>query len=226
MATLDFEHFTLATAEPSEWPGTRSPLTAVPERAARARSLTLIRISNSRGFSTEGGLKSISRGGVQVVTNLPVPTRCPLEISIPGCAPVAGEALYSMRRTSTHRVGIVFATRYKPSLELGSFAKIRSLSPPFTTSRGSVVELRGSSLSIFGKSTFTPGCWLRIESREWILFGVAKNLFPTNLAGRCLEVHLEAALPVSPISPAAVGDAAPERPAPESAACVATESVR
>jgi hypothetical protein len=162
---------------------------------AQASPLARVQISTPAGPSVQGVLKSISRGGIQIVTSIPVPTRCPLQIAIAGCRPIAGEALYSLQRSAVHRVGIVFTSRQKPIISVGAPAQLHSLEPPFRAGRGNVVDLGSSSVSIFGKTTVFPGVWIRVESGGWILFGVVKDLVPTGLVGRCLEVHLEAAFP-------------------------------
>jgi hypothetical protein len=174
-----------------------------------------VHISSPVGFSAHGLLKSISRGGVLVITPSPVPTRCPLQVGIVGCRLIGGEALYSTRRATVHRVGIVFSSRHKPNIDVGSPAKIRSLEPPFAAGLGSIVRVGSSSLSIFSKATIVPGSWIRIESSGWILFGVVKDRVPTSMVGRCLEIQLEAAFPADSTSSAAVRETISASPRPE-----------
>jgi hypothetical protein len=70
------------------------------------------------------------------------------------------------------------------------------MEPPFAVGRGSILDVRASSVSVFGKVAIVAGSWVRIESSGWVLFGVVKDLVPTSMIGRYLEIHLEAAFPV------------------------------
>ena len=155
-------------------------------------------ISTESGFSVHGLLRSVSRGGIQVFSPVPIPTRSPLEITIAGCLPIAGEALYCTKRMPVYRVGIALSLRNRPTLPVGAVASVRCLVPPYTAGRGSVLEMRGTSASIFTKTGMLPGSWVRVESGGWVLFGVVKDMVPTSMIGRYLEIHLEAALPVDP----------------------------
>ena len=170
-------------------------------RVIHAPRFTRVFISSRTGFSVHGIVRSVSRAGIQILTPVPVPIRCPLDIAIVGCRPIAGEALYCIKRAPVHRVGIVLSSQHKPSLEVGSVADICSLDPPFTVGRGSILAVRGSRASIFSKAAIPPGSWVRIESSTWILFGVVKDMVPTGMVGRYLEVHLEAAFPGDPAEP-------------------------
>jgi len=161
----------------------------------RAHRFTGVHISSPTGLSVDGLVRSVSRGGVQISTSARVPIRCALEMGIAGCQPIAGEALYCIKRGALHRVGIVFSCRYKPLLRCGAVANLRSLESPFAIGRASILEVRGSGVSMFGKAVMNPGSWVRIDSSGWILFGVVKELVPTGMRGHYLEIHLEAAFP-------------------------------
>lgn len=162
-----------------------------------ARNLAQVRICSSVGFEVYGVLKSVSRAGVQVLTPVAVPIRCPLQITIPGCRTFEAEAFYCLKRTDCHQVGIVFTSLERPHLELGALATIQGLAEPGLGARGSVVDVGRSSVSILCKTRIGPGTEVRLESGGWILFGVVKTVVPTSMIGKCLEVHLQAAFRAS-----------------------------
>jgi hypothetical protein len=162
----------------------------------RAEQLIGIQISSpSHGFRVHGSLKSISRGGLQVLTPLAVPIRCPLRVSIAGCRSVGGEALYCLKRSMLYQVGMVFSSRQKPNIALGDLATIDTLETPFVKGRGSILDIGNSSVSILCKTAIAPEERVRLESSGWVLFGVVKDVVATSMVGRCLEVHLQAAFP-------------------------------
>jgi len=166
------------------------------KETVRAEGLIGVQISiPSHGLRVHGSLKSISRGGVQVTTPLAVPIRCPLRISIAGCRPVVGEALYCLKRAMLYQVGMVFSSRQKPSITLGDMATIDTLEPPFVTGRGSILDIGSSSVSILCKTAIAPEERVRLESSGWVLFGVVQDMVATSMVSRCLEVHLQAAFP-------------------------------
>jgi hypothetical protein len=158
----------------------------------RPTRFTRVQISSPAGFGMFGVLKSVARGGIQVLTTISVPIRCPLEVTLEGCYPASGEAFYSIKRSSVCQVGIVFSARQKPCVAVGSVANIYDLQAPFTACRGSILDVGSTSLSILCKTAIPPGAWVRLESNGWILFGVVKDVVPTSMVSRCVEIHLEA----------------------------------
>lgn len=159
----------------------------------RAPKLARVRICSSVGFEVYGVLKSVSRAGIQVLTPLAVPIRCPLQITIPGCQPFDAEAFYCLKRTDGCQVGVVFASLERPQLALGALATIHGLAEQGIVARGSVVDMGRSSVSILCKTTIVPGAEVRLESAGWVLFGLVRTVVPTSMIGKCLEIHLQAA---------------------------------
>jgi hypothetical protein len=164
----------------------------------RPMQFTRTRISTPEGLELHALLKSVSRAGIQVLTPVRVPIRCPLKIAIAGCRPFQGEAFYCLKRSTVYQVAIVFASRQKPIVAPGAVATVHSLETPFADCRGSIVDLTSSTVSILCKNVVAPGSRVRLASNDWILFGVVKNVIPTSMIGRLMEVHLEAAFPADP----------------------------
>jgi hypothetical protein len=154
-----------------------------------------VQIALPSGLRVHGLLKSVSRGGAQVLTRAAVPIRCPLKIAITGCRPLSGEAFYCLKRSSIYQLGIVMPGRQKPNIVLGSVATLHRLEAPFDQGRGNVLDVGTSSITILCKTWTAAGARVRVESGGWILFGVVKNVVPTSMIGRCVEIHLEAAFP-------------------------------
>ncbi len=154
---------------------------------------TRVRVASRSGYRVFGMLRSVVRGGIQVLTTVPVPARCPLEITLEGCQPAAGEAIYAIKRGSVFLVGMVFSSRQKPSCALGSVATIRDLESPRVSCRGSILDVGTTSVSVLCKTEMPPGAWVRLESSGWILFGVVQDVVPTSMLGRCVRIHLETA---------------------------------
>jgi hypothetical protein len=123
MGTIDILQPALEIESPSEEPGQvseirtrlfeqRKPVSAgAATTEIYAPEFIRVFISSATGFSVHGLLRSVSRGGIQIFTPVPVPTRCPLQIAIAGCLPIAGEALYCTKRMPVYRVGIVLSLR-------------------------------------------------------------------------------------------------------------------
>ena len=175
--------------------GAKEPRARYNPRVQRPTQYTRVKIANPAGFGVFGLLKSVSRGVIQVLTTIHVPIRCPIQITIAGCRPASAEAFYSLQRSSVCHVGVVVSTRRKPTLLVGELAVIQDLEPPFDGGRGIVVDVGNSAISIFCKTEIESGAWVRIESNGWILFGVVREVEPTNMLGRRLQIHLEAAFP-------------------------------
>lgn len=157
---------------------------------------TRVQIASPSVTRIFGVLREAVRGQIQVLTSIPVPIRCPLEITLEGCRPAAGQAFYSIRRASVFLVGLALSNSLKPNCAAGSFATIRELDSPLTSRRGTILDLGTTTLSVVCKTPIALGAWVRIESRGWILLGVVKEVVPTSFAGYCVRVHLEAAFRV------------------------------
>jgi hypothetical protein len=205
MGTLDSLQIVSKVSEIShgQGSGSHSLLVEAPRRAPlQARpggtwpqQFMKVQISGPSGLRVHGLLKSVSRGGAQVVTRAAVPIRCPLEIAIAGCRPSGGEVFYCLRRSGVFQLGIVFPFRQKPNIALGAVATLRGLESPYEQGRGNVLDVGGSSVTVLCKTWVAAGARIRLESGRWILFGVVKNVIPTSMVGRCVDIHLEAAFP-------------------------------
>lgn len=153
---------------------------------------TRVRIASRSGARVFGVLRAMARGGIQVLTTIPVPVHSPIEITLEGCQPAMGEAFYSIKRSSVFLVGIVLSSRQKPNCAVGSRATIRDLDAPLATCLGNILEVENTRLSVLCKTAFPPGAWVRLESSGCILFGVVRYVVATSTAGHCVGVHLEA----------------------------------
>src|SRR5580658_1876835 len=147
-------------------------------------------ISSPSGFGMHGLLKSVSRGGLQILTPFAVPLRCELQITIAGCRAVRGEVFYCVKRSKVYQVGIVFSYRHRPDIVIGGLAIIDALEEPFTVTRGHVLDIGSSSLSMLCKTMLVPGAWVRVESNGWILFGEVESVVATSMLACCVGVHL------------------------------------
>lgn len=156
---------------------------------------TRVRIVSRSGTRVFGVLRASPRRGIQVLTTISVPVHFPLEFTLEGCQPAAGEALYSIKRSSVFLVGIVFSSRQKPNCAVGSVATIRDLEAPLAGCRASILDVGSSSLSVLCNRAFPPGAWVRLESSGWILFGVVRYVVPTGMVGQCIRIQLEAVFP-------------------------------
>jgi hypothetical protein len=83
------------------------------------------------------------------------------------------------------------------------------LEEPFSVSRGHVLDIGSTRLSILCKTMLSPGAWARVEANGWTLFGVVDAVVPTSMVACCVDIHLEAAFPSAL---AASTETAPERP--------------
>jgi hypothetical protein len=167
-----------------------------------APRLIQVYISGTSGLGIHGLLKSVSRGGLQVLTPIPVPVRSSVLITIAGCCTVPAEAFYCVKKSTVFQVGVVFSTRYKPEIAVGAFAGIRELEEPFTLSRGHVMDVGSSSLSILCKTRLRPNTWVRIESNAWILFGEVEGVVASSMVASCVGIRLDAAFPAQFAGPA------------------------
>jgi hypothetical protein len=155
--------------------------------------LIQVYISGTSGLGVQGLLKSISRGGLQVLTPIPVPVRSAVLITIAGCCTVPAEVFYCIKKSTCFQVGIVFSTRHKPEIAVGAFAVIHEIEEPFTVSRGHVMDIGSSSLSIMCKTKLTPNTWVRVESNGWVIFGEVEGVVPSSMVASCVGIHLDAA---------------------------------
>jgi len=172
---------------------------AQPSRAdSKPMQFTRVRIASRSGTRAFGVLKPAASGGIRVLTTIPVPVRCPLELAPEGCQPAAGEAFYSIKRSSVFLVGIVLASREKPNCSVGSPATIRDLEAPMASCRGTILDVGNTSLSVLSSMAFPPDAWVRLESSGWILFGIVRDVASAGTAGQCLRIQLEAAFRADP----------------------------
>lgn len=168
-----------------------------------------VRFSSLFGFGAHGLLKSISRSGLQVLSPVSLRRGCLLEITIAHCRAILGEVLYCLKRGKVYQLGIVFCARQKPEIPVGCLASIMALEEPFSVSRGHVLDIGSSHLSILCKTMLGAGAWARVEADGWTLFGVVDAVVPTSMVACCVDIHLEAAFPSAL---AASTETAPECP--------------
>ena len=159
-------------------------------------ALTQVYISGASGLGIHGHLKAISRNSIQVLTPIPVPVRSAVIITIAGCGPVHAEVFYCVKRSTAFLVGIIFSIRHKPEVAVGSLAVVYGLEPPFTVARGHVMDVGGSSLSMFCKTSLSFNTWVRVESNGWVLFGEVEGVVVSSMLASCVGIHLDAAFPV------------------------------
>jgi hypothetical protein len=184
-----------------------TPQTTLPSRFAHhpvfeAPRLIQVYISGTSGLGVNALVKSISRGGLQVLTPIPVPVRSAVLVTIAGCCTVPAEVFYCVEKSPAFQVGIVFSTRHKPEIAVGSFAVIRELEEPFAVTRGHVMDVGSSSLSILCKTKLTANTWVRVESNGWVIFGEVQGVVASGMAASCVEIHLDAAFPAQFVGPA------------------------
>jgi hypothetical protein len=153
--------------------------------------------SSATGVGVHGLLKSVCRSGLQILVPASLPLRDVVQVTIANCRAVFGEVLYCVKRSGSYRVGIVFVPRHKPEISVGCLVLIKSLDEPFTLTRGTVLDVGSNRLSIFGKTTLTPGAWVRVEANDWILFGLVEAVVATSMRACCVDIHLEAAFPAA-----------------------------
>jgi hypothetical protein len=207
MGTINILHLVSNAGETGSSSGT--VLTKQPSRAflrsrpglIRPKQFARVRITGSAGLDVHALLNSVSRSGIQVMTPREVPIRCPLEITLAGCRPFEGEAFYCIKRSTVFKAGIVFSSTQKPNVVPGTVATAYCLEAPIVECRGSILDVAGSTASILCKTPFASGSRVRLESNGWVLFGVVRDVIPTSMIGRRMEVHLEAAFPAQQDDP-------------------------
>jgi hypothetical protein len=158
-----------------------------------APRLNHVYISGTSGLGVHGLLKSISRGGLQVLTPIPVPVRSQVLITITGCCTVPAEVFYCVKKSTAFQIGIVFSTHHKPEIVVGAFAVVRKLDDPFSATRGHIMDVGSSSLSILCKTSLRPNAPVRVESNGWIIFGEVEGVVPSSMVASCVGIHLDAA---------------------------------
>jgi hypothetical protein len=169
-----------------------------------APRLIQVYISGASGLGVHGLLKSASRGGLQVLTPIPVPVRSTVLVTITGCCTVPAEVLYCIKKSTAFQLGIVFSTRHKPEINVGAFAVICELEDSFTLTRGHVMDVANDSLSILCKTKLTPNTWVRVESNGWVIFGEVQGVVPSSMVASCVGIHLDAAFPAQFAQPASM----------------------
>jgi hypothetical protein len=92
---------------------------------------------------------------------------------------------------------MVFTYRYKPAIVVGDLVVIKSLDEPFTLTRGNVLDVGDTRLSIFCKTMLAEGAWVRVEANGWIVFGLVEAVVATSMLACCVDIQLEAAFPAS-----------------------------
>ena len=164
------------------------------------------------GLGIQGVLKSISRGGLQILTPIPVPVRSTVLITIAGCCTIPAEVFYCVKKSTVFQVGIVFSTRHKPEIAVGAFAVIHEFDEPFTVSRGHVMDAdKQLSLDYVQNATDTK-LPVRVESNGWIIFGQVEGVVASSMLASCVGIHLDAAFPSLFEAPASSLQAESEHP--------------
>lgn len=177
---------------------TRQPL----PRPVNASRLNRVYVSGTSGLGIHGSLKSISRDSIQVLTPIPVPIGGNVLITIAGCSTTPAEVFYCVKSHTFFQVGIVFSKRHSPEVAVGSFAVIHELEEPFTVTRGHVMDVGRSSLSVLCKTDLSSNAWVRVESNGWVLFGEVEGILVSGLLASCVGIHLDAAFPAQLHGPA------------------------
>jgi len=173
-------------------------LSRSPEAVVEAPTFVQVYISGRSGFGAHGILKSVSRGGLQVLLPVPVPVRTAVEVTISGCEPVLADVFYCVRKNAVYQVGMVLRARPKPEVAVGGLAVMNELDGPFTVSRGHIVDIGRDFVSILCKTAIKPEAWVRLESNGWLVFGEVKGVVPTSMVASCVGVHLDAAFRARP----------------------------
>lgn len=168
-------------------------LSAQGETVVEAPAFVQVYISGLSGFGAHGLLKSVSRGGLQVLIPVPVPVRTSVQVTVSGCEPVTADVFYCVKKNGVYQAGIVLRARPKPELTVGGFTVMNELDEPFTVSRGHLVDIARDSVSILCKTAIRPEAWIRLESNQWVLFGEVNRVVATSMLASCVSVHLDAA---------------------------------
>jgi hypothetical protein len=197
-------------AESTEIPERSILVARLAEAVLRIPPFIQVSCSSPSGFLVRGLLKSISRTGLQVLLPLSLPIGGIVEVTIAHCRAIFGEALYCVKRSGIYQIDIVFTSRHKPEIPVGSVAVIQSLDEPFTLTRGNVVDVGSTRLSIICKTRLVEGAWVRVEANGWILFGLVEAVIATSMLACCVDIRLEAAFPAASTD-AGIPGQSPER---------------
>jgi hypothetical protein len=152
-------------------------------------------ISGTSGLGIHGLLKSVASHGIEVLTPIPVPVLSAVRIRIAGCCTVPAEVFYCVKKSTVFQAGIIFGTRHKPEVGVGSFAVIHELEDPFRVTRGHIVDAGTGSLSILCKTDLSSRVRVRIESGGWVLFGEVERVIASSMLASCVGIQLDAAFP-------------------------------
>jgi hypothetical protein len=172
-------------------------LTRLAEAVLQIPPFVHVFCSTAAGVAVDGLLKSVSRDGLQVLLPTFLPTGEVVQITIANCCAVFAEVLYCLKRSGGYRVGMTFTYRHQPEIFVGDLAVIQSLDEPFALTRGNVLDIGSSRLSIFCKTTLAEGAWVRVEANGWIVFGLVEAVVTTSMVACCVDIQLEAAFPAS-----------------------------
>jgi len=179
-------------------PESETLLSAEGEAVVQAPTFIQVYISSQSGFGAHGLLKSVSRGGLQVLLPVSIPVRTAVQVTVSGCEAVPADVFYCVKKNTVYQVGMVLRARPKPELALGGLAVMNELDEPFTVSRGHIVDIGSGSVSIFCKTVIRPEAWVRLESNGWVLFGEVKGVVPTSMMASCVGVFLDTAFRANP----------------------------
>jgi hypothetical protein len=174
------------------------------QAGVEAPPLIQVQISSPSEAEVHGLLKSVCYGGLQVLTPISVPLRCPVQVTIAGCRTIQGEVSYCVKRSSVYQAGIVLSCHHQPDIAIGGLAVINSLVEPFMVARGHILDIGSSSLWILCEAMLAPGAWIRVKSNGWILFGKMESILGIGMAAWCVGVHLEAAFRADSSAPLSV----------------------
>jgi len=172
-------------------------LTRLAEAVLQIPPFVQVYCSSATGVAVHGMLKSVSRSGLQVLLPASLPAGDIVQTTIANCRVVFAEVLYCVKRSGGYCVGMVFTYRYKPAIVVGDLVVIKSLDEPFTLTRGNVLDVGDTRLSIFCKTMLAEGAWVRVEANGWIVFGLVEAVVATSMLACCVDIQLEAAFPAS-----------------------------
>ena len=178
---------------PNQRPEIAKLLSAQGEVVVEAPRFVQAYISGRSGFGTHGLLKSVSRGGLQILIPVSLPVRTAVQVTVSGCEPVLADVFYCVKKNAVYQAGMVLRARPKPEVAVGGLAVMNALDEPFTVSRGHIVDIERDLISILCKTAIRPEAWVRLESNGWVLFGEVKGVMPTSMLASCVGVHLDAA---------------------------------
>ena len=178
-------------------PGQSVFLARLAETVLQIPPLIQIYCSSPTGPGVHGLLKSVSPTGIQVVVPTALPIHGLVRVTIGRCHPLVGEVLYCVKKSNIYHAGIVFSVRHKPEISVGCVAVVTSLEEPLTLTRGNVLDVGRTRLSILCKTMLVPGAWVRVEANGWVLFGLVEAVVATSMLACCVDIHLEAAFPAA-----------------------------